>query len=251
MDLYTAYRRMFATLDDETVVWWYCGGVVAPREGVGAVPQVQAETIMAFRTRDIADDAFTIDWTEVGYFRDIATGEPLDGWFNPFSQQLEPYPKSFVDGPATFTVRRTAEGLDVQLVQHQALVEGVALAWQANTASLGLVQTESKKRAFHRPDGSQPAFDSPEATAIETVLSIWSPQAALADPAQRNLPARGFYRSGSRSGAGGGWAATQVSGVMVKARADERLNPIAWQRLLARYPDFFSPDGSRVAPRFG
>ena len=30
LDLYTTYRKMFATLDDERVVWWYCGGVTAP-----------------------------------------------------------------------------------------------------------------------------------------------------------------------------------------------------------------------------
>lgn len=250
MHPYDRYRKMFASFDDERVVWWYCGGVVAPREGVGAVPHVQAETIMVYRTRTVADDCCTIDWTEVGYFRDITTGEVLDGWFNPFTQQTEPYPKTFVDGPATFTIRRVGEGADVQLVQHKALVEGVELAWSSGEASVGLVQTETKKRAFHRPDGSQPAVDSPEATRIQTVLSIWSPRAAVEDAAVRNAPARGFYRSGSTAGGGGGWAATVVTGQMCKARPDEHVNPIAWQRLRERFPAFFSADGSRVDPAF-
>ena len=170
MDLFTAYRKMFASLTDEPVVWWYCGGVTTQRDGVGVVPHVQAETIMVYRTRSVDANGFTIDWTEVGYFRDITTGEQLDGWFNPFSQLTEPYPKSFVDGPATFTVSRAGHAVDVALVQHNAHIDGVALAASWNPASLGLVQTETKTRTFHRPDGSLPPLDSPDATQIETVL---------------------------------------------------------------------------------
>jgi hypothetical protein len=254
MDLFTTYRKMFATLADEPVVWWYCGGVTAPREGVGLVPHVQAETIMVYRTRDVGTDTFTIDWTEVGYFRDIATGEPLEGWFNPFTQRTEPYPKTFVDGPATFTVRRVAEGdregegVDIRLVQSGAHIEGVRLEHAVGGVSVGLVQTESKRRTFHRPDGTLPPLDSPEATQIETVLSIWSPRAGVDDAAVHNAPAAGFYRSGSKNGSTGGWASTVVTGVMRKARPDERVNPQAWARLQAKFPDFF--DGERIAPRF-
>jgi len=251
MDMFNAYRKMFATLDDELVVWWYCGGVVSHREGVGAVPHVQAETLMVYRTRDVSAECFTIDWTEVGYFRDITTGELLQGWFNPFSQRTEPYPRSFVDGPATFTVQRAGDGVDVQLVQHNARIDGVQVAASLNEHSVGLVQTETKTRTFHRPDGSLPPLDSPEATQIETVLSIWSPRAAVNDTQVRNAAGHGFYRSGSRgAGAGGSWAATVVSGTMCKGGVDERVNPQAWQRLLQLYPDFFSADGQRVAPRF-
>ena len=39
---------------------------------------------MAFRTRDLGPERFAIDWIEVGCFRDITTGEPMNGWFNPF-----------------------------------------------------------------------------------------------------------------------------------------------------------------------
>ena len=249
MDLYTTYRKMFASLDDERVVWWYCGGVTAPREGVGSVPHVQAETIMVYRTRDVAADCFTIDWTEVGYFRDITTGEPLEGWFNPFSQQLEPYPKTFIDGPATFTVKRVGDGgIAIALVQSGARIEGVTLDASSNAASMGLVQTETKTRTYHRPDGTLPPLDSPDATQIETVLSIWSPQSALNDPAVRNAPGAGFYRSGSRSGSTGSWASTVVAGQMRKARPDERVNPLAWARLQQRFPHFFR--GERIDPAF-
>jgi hypothetical protein len=251
MDLYSTYRKMFATLADERVVWWYCGGVTAPREGVGLVPHVQAETIMVYRSRDAGPDSFTIDWTEVGYFRDIATGEPLEGWFNPFTQRTEPYPKTFVDGPATFTVRRVDHGgVDIHLVQSGAHIEGVSLTHAVHGASVGLVQTESKRRTFHRPDGSLPPLDSPEATQIETVLSIWSPLSAVDDAAVRNAPAAGFYSSGSKSGSSGGWASTVVSGVMRKARPHERINPQAWERLREKFPAFFSADGERIDPAF-
>ncbi len=249
MDLFNAYRKMFASCDPrETVVWWYCGVVIAAREGVGEVPITQAETIMAYRTRELGPDAFAIDWTEVGYFRDITTGEPLDGWFNPFRNAVEPYPRSFVDGPATFSIRRAAGGVQIDLVQHNARIDGVALAVQHGPASVGLVQTETKTRTFHRADGSLPALDSADATAIETVLSIWSPAAAVADAAQHNVPGHGFYKSGSRGAGGGSWASTSVRGTMQKARDDERVNPMAWDRLKRLYPAFFN--GDRVAPDF-
>ena len=254
MNLFNAYRKMFASFDDEVVVWWYCGVVMSQREGVGVVPLTQAETIMVYRTRDVAPDTFTIAWTEVGYFRDINTGERLEGWFNPFSGLIEPYPKSFVDGPATFTVKCVGDGpdagVDIQLVQHNARIDGVALKASVNAKSLGLVQTETKTRTFHRPDGSLPGLDSPDATAIETVLSIWSDLAAVNDPAQRNVASHGFYSSGSgkAGGGGGSWAQTKVQGTMYKARPDQRINPIAWDRLKAFYPAFFK--GDRIAPEW-
>ena len=166
---------------------------------------------------------------------------------------IEPYPRSFVDGPATFTVSRKDSakntGVQIDLVQHNARIDSVALAVSSNKASVGLVQTETKTRTFHRPDGSLPALDSDEATAIETVLSIWSPASALADPAYANVPSSGFYRSGSRGqGSSGSWATTTVRGTMQKARDDERVNPAAWLRLQKMYPAFFK--GERVAPAF-
>ena len=250
MDVFDTYRKMFASGDPrELVIWWYCGVVTAAREGVGEVPLTQAETIMAYRTRELGPERFAIDWTEVGSFRNITTGEPLEGWFNPFRDAIEPYPRTFVDGPATFTISRSAGGVQIDLVQHNARIDGVTLAVSHNPASVGLVQTETKTRTFHRPDGSLPALDSDDATAIQTVLSIWSPAAAVADAAQRNVPSHGFYKSGSRgTGGGGSWASTTVRGTMQKARADERLNPVAWTRLQRMYPAFFK--GDRVAPAF-
>ena len=250
MDLFEAYRKTFASRDPtQRVVWWYCGFVVSRREGVGEIPLTQAETIMVYRTRDVDAETFTIDWTEVGVFRDIVTGTVMDGWFNPFDGVVAPHPRSFVDGPATFTVRRHGDGIDIHLVQHNARIDGVELAVSRNARSLGLVQTETKSRTFHRPDGSLPPLDGPEATHIDTVLSIWSPLDAVDDPAIDNAPAHGFYTSGSKGGAGtGSWASTSVRGVMRKATVDERVNPVAWERLEEIYPDFFR-DG-RIDPAF-
>lgn len=248
MDLFDVYRRTFASRDpDELVVWWYCGFVVSRREGVGDIPLTQAETIMVYRTRDLDADTFAIDWTEVGVFRDIATGETMPGWFNPFNGITTPHPKSFVDGPATFTVRRQREGIDIALVQHNARIDGVKLDVSVNPTTIGLVQTETKTRTFHRPDGSLPPLDGPEATHIDTVLSVWSAKADLDDRDLANVPSRGYYTSGSKSSAqASSWASTSVKGVMRKTRVDDRFNPIAWDRLQGFYPDFFT--GDRIDP---
>ena len=228
MDLLTIYCKMFASSDArETVVWWYCGVVIAAREGVGEVPITQAETIMAYRTRDLGPDRFAIDWTEVGCFRNITTGGPVEASFKPFRGATEPYPLSFVDGPATFTISRRASDVKMDLVQHNADIDGAPLAVSHNPGSVDLVQTETQTRTFHRPDGSLPALDAADATAIETVLSIWSPADAVDDAAKRNVPSHGLYKSGSRGAGRGSWASTTVRGTMQKARDDERLNAVA------------------------
>ncbi len=250
MDLFNTYRKMFASFDSEDVVWWYTGVVLSHKEGLGQIPQTSAETIMVYRTLDVDENCFTIDWQEVGYFRDITTGEVMDeGWFNPFAWQQQPYPKTFIDGPARFTIKRSADGsgIDVHLVQNQARIDGVKLAVSVNEKSVGLVQTESKTRTFHRPDGSLPDLDSPEAVAIETVLSIWSDLAAVGDVSQGNVASRGYYTSGSRlAGGTSSWAGTKVHGQMYKGRVDEKINPEAWSRLAKAFPHFFKND--RVAP---
>ena len=251
MDLFNAYRKTFASLDpEELVVWWYCGFVVAARDGVGTVPITQAETIMVYRTRDVAADTFTIDWTEVGAFRDVVTGRTMEAWFNPFSGVLVPHPQSFVDGPATFTVRRQGDGIDIRLVQHNARIDSVRLEVATSPATVGLKQTEVKVRTFHRPDGTLPPLDGPDATHIETVLSIWSSLDAVNDPSVPNASSRGFYTSGApRDRASkGSWAGTTVQGSMHKASVHERVNPTAWDRLQDLYPSFF--DGDRIDPEW-
>ena len=249
MDLFNTYRKMFASLDpDELVVWWYCGFVTSAREGLGTVPLTQAETIMVYRTRDLDDDTFTIDWTEVGVFRDVLTGGTMTATFNPFTGAFTPHPRTFVDGPATFTVRRRGEGIDVGLVQHNAWIDGVQVDVDVGAATVGLKQTETKSRTFHRPDGSLPPLDGPDATHIATVLSIWSPRDAVDDPMRRNVPSRGFYSSGTPPGreSKGSWAGTSVQGFMQKASVDERVNPLAWERLQECFPSFFKHD--RIDP---
>ena len=249
MDYFDTYRKMFTSTTNEDVCWWYCGAVFKQIEGLGEVPMSQAETLMAFKTESLSPDAIKITWREIGYFRDLATGEIVTAWHNPFTGNTEVRSKSFVDGPAEYTVTRKADGVQVELTQSHARIKNVSLVTTVANGQISLVQTEDKKRSYARPDGSWPDVDSPEASEIRTVLAIYGSAADVADPAKTNVRAGGYYHSGSSIKDGpGAWGKSVVKGVMQKARADEKLNPIAWQRLKQIYPEFFK--GDRASPNW-
>ena len=249
MDHFAAYRKLFSSTGNDDVCWWYCGMVFTDIDGLGEVPMSQAETLMAFKTETPSADRMKITWREIGYFRDIATGEIVTSWHSPFTGKDEVRAKSFEDGPAEYTVTRKGDSVEVALRQSHARIDSVTLVAAVANGQISLVQTEDKKRSYERPDGSWPEVDSAEASEIRTVLAIYGSAAEVADSATTNVRASGFYRSGSlKKGGPGAWGNSVVKGVMRKAAADEPLNPIAWQRLKQLYPRFFK--GDRVSPEW-
>lgn len=246
MDIFNAYRKLFASTNNESVCWWYCGVVSADFEGFGDLPRFQAETVMVFDTKTPAPDTLKITWKEIGYFRNIATGEIADAWHNPFTGINEVRSKSFEDGPAEYTVTRNGDGVDVFLTQSHALIEKVKLVTSTADGRVSFVQTEDKTRTYQRPDGSWPDVNSAEARQVRTVLSIFGDLAEVEDPTTTNVRAAGFYRSGAVKQGTDLRSRSHVKGIMQKAAPDEVLNPIAWHRLKKLYPGFFR--GERVDP---
>ena len=162
MNIFDAYRKLFATTTNENVCWWYCGVVSAEFEIVGDMPRFQAETIMVFNTETPNADTLKITWKEIGYFRNIATGEIADAWFNPFTGKNEARSKSFEDGPAEYTVTRNGNDVVVVLTQNHALIEKVKLVTSVADGQISFIQTEDKTRTYQRADGSWPDVQSSE-----------------------------------------------------------------------------------------
>lgn len=249
-DALDAYRRMFATADDGDAAWWYFGTMFVEAPGFLPLPVIQAETLMIYRTTTLSPDAFRMDWWEIGYMRDLSTGKVAETWTNPITGARVPAPQKFEEGPAHFLIQRDGAGLKLELTQPFARIESVTVAFSETDGRLLLEQTERKVRGFPLPDGTMPDLDSTDVSPARTTLSILS---ARADLAAANTPSSGAYDFELRTppawtGLAGCGGRAITRGAMVKAEMNEKLNPIAWQRLESIFPDCF--DGEVIRPRW-
>ena len=228
LDLFTVHRKMFAsTAPTSSCVWWYLGVDHMPVDGMGDVPDSQVDCMMLYRAETPAADTAKIMYRERGCFRDIATGELPGPWTNPVTGQIQTRPVSFVDGPGTYIVRKTATGVDVSLDQATATDTKVAVTVSIADGRVCLTQTEDKMR------GSPKTPPRP----LQSILKIYASLDALRDPKVLSADASGFYSTGSPD-----TPVRRTRGLMRKAAVNEKLNPIAWERIKAAYPKAFKGD---------
>jgi hypothetical protein len=235
LDLYAVYRKMFSsTVNDAECCWWYFGSAPMNVPGVGEVPVSQAETCMVYKTKDLGADTVKVYWKEIGIFRDIATGELPGPWINPTTGNPEPRRQALQDGPAHYTISRTSDGIHIDLDQAHASVQKVTPVFTVENGRVCITQIEDKIRDV----------DTLKPSPIQTVLKIYASLDDVKDPQKMSVKASGFYTAGTTNHKGSGiWA---IYGLMQKAAVDEKLNPIAWERMRRAYPKFFK--GNRVDP---
>lgn len=250
-DALSVYRRMFATATDGLAAWWYFGTAFVEAPGSDlSIPVVQAETLMIYKTSTLSPDAFRMDWWEIGYMRDVATGEIAQTWTNPVTGAALPAPQKFEEGPAHYLISRDGSGLRLELTQAHARIEHVEVAFTETDGRVRLEQRERKVRGFPLPDGSMPSLDSPDVSAARTTLSF---QCARADLQADTAHCTGVYdfelgKPPAWMGFGDRPGRAITRGAMVKAAMNEPLNPIAWRRLRTLFPDRF--EGDEVRPRW-
>jgi hypothetical protein len=241
------YQRMFAAPGDGLAAYWYFGTMSVQVEDLPMLPVITAETLMVYKTRSVSETELIMDWWEIGVMRDPVTGEIAETWVNPITGAIIPTPRKFEEGPAGFTVRQVGEKLEIELVQAHAKIIGVATTITERDGRLFLNQVERKHRGFPRPDGSFPEPGEPGSFEARTQLSIWGDKAEVetSDYAftsgcydfELGLPPwMGF---GERTGT------CLTRGIMRKAPMNRQLNPIAWARLKAEYPERFEGDDVR------
>jgi len=230
LDPLDVYRRMFATSDEKTGCYWcFAGALPVDIDEVGTVSFVQEETFRAQKTENAGKDGFYLDWREAGVFRDIETGEVAKSFFNPGTGKRAELGHLHHD-PARFTVRRSGDGIAIGLDTPGITVQGVTVAAVIVGDRVSLTQTEYK---LNRNIGSKLQC---------ATLKIYSNLAELKERSP-SVAAQGFYSvrivdSGK----------TFVSGLMQKAAPNEKINPLAWDRIRAIYPEFF--DGEHIQTRW-
>ncbi|WP_428149687.1 hypothetical protein [Brevundimonas sp.] len=249
-DPLSAYRTMFGTARDGVAAYWYFGTAFVEIEGFPVTPAIQAETLMVYKTTTLSPDAFRMDWWEIGYMRDIATGEISKSWVNPITGAVRTSPQKFEEGPAHFLIQRDGDGLKLELEQAHARIDRVDVVFTEEDGRILLTQTERKTRGFPLPDGTMVGPDHPDASAAVTTLSIISSRPDLASD---SAPGSGAYdfvlqKLPSWMGFGDRKGTLLTRGAMVKAEMNHALNPIAWQRLKDLFPECF--DGDVVLPKW-
>ena len=242
------YRRLFGTPEDGLAAYWYLGTMSVQVEDLPVIPVISAETVMVYRTRTLSETSFKMDWWEIGVMRDPVTGEIPRDWTNPITGEVIPAPKKFEEGPAGFTVTATDAGLRVELVQAHAKILGVDVEITQTDGRVLLKQVERKFRGFPRPDGSFPEPGEVGSVRARTQLSVWGDMSELATSAypfssgaydfELDLPP--WMNFGDRKGV------CLTRGIMRKAAMNDPINPIAWARLKAEFPDRF--DGDALQP---
>ncbi len=242
------YRRMFSMPKDGLAAYWYLGAMSVAVEPYPVIPVLQVETLMIYKTTTLSPVQFRMDWWEIGVMRDPVTGEIPQVWTNPITGAKISPPKSFEEGPASFTVTQVGNGLKVDLVQAHAQILGVEVQIEHVQDRVFMRQTERKIRGFPRPDGSLPNPGEPGSVQAQTQLAVWADATALeADDYPFSSGAYEFKLGvpdwmgfGDRPGV------CLTRGVMTKAAMNETLNPTAWVRLQQIFPQRF--EGDEVRP---
>lgn len=237
-DLYSAYRKIVASVADEMVACWYLGTLNAAVDGYPEIPIFRVATIMTYRAETLSPASCRIHWDEVGEFIDHTTGLPAESWLNPITGRRQPCVKGFREGDACYTVELKAEGLALSLHQPGAKIDSVKMDQKVEGDRIWINQTERKTRSLHGP-GAQQAFTA------TTVLSLWSSRADVADASKTWAPASGSYSFTLNGlmpwmGFGDRKGKTMVRGVKHKSRTTEHVDPAAWDRLEKMYPEFFA-----------
>jgi len=228
------YAQMFAAkTDGAECCWWFMGALPIDVEDVGIVETVQEETLRLHRVEVEGPDKLHIRWKEAGVFRDIITGEVPSELVSPITGKVERRLGALGGSTARFTIEESgANTLNVTQELTSAEVGPITVDGQINGARICLTHVEIKTRNM---GGTTPR-------TMRTVFKIY----ADVDEVKSGKPsvdAIGFY--GVRNV---GTGDVFVNGYMAKAEPDEKLNPIAWERIKAARPEYF--DGDRFRPRW-
>jgi hypothetical protein len=232
LDPFSTYGRMFAsTREGAECAWWFMGALPLQVEDIGAVDFVQEETIRVHRVEVPGPGQLDILWREVGVFRDITSGAVPTGWYNPIKGALQPQTGQLKGGPSRHLIRKRGDELEIALQVKNTTASRITIDGRVSGDRVCLTHIEEKSRSDK--NGAAPSV-------IRTVFKIY---ASLADlrGTDAAVNASGFY--GVRNRTTGN---VFVNGLMQKAQLDEKVNPLAWERAQARYPEFFQ--GDRLAP---
>jgi hypothetical protein len=236
-----AYRRMVATPDDSSVDWWYAGWTFVEIDGHPEIPLMSVTAIMSYRTETLDARRFRIHWSEIGIFRDPATGEAPREWVNPVTGKRIAPPRQFEEGPGAYIVSAAGASVALELLQPHAHVHALGARMREESGRIYVNQVERKWRGFPLADGSLPAPGSAAGFEAVTQLSFFASAADSRGTGNAFVPCQGTYLftlSGVPGWMGFGERAgrTITRGVITKAPPGVPLDPVSYRRLGATFP---------------
>jgi hypothetical protein len=234
LDPLEVYLRMFASLaPGGQCAWWFMGALPRDVDDVGPVASIQEETVRVHRTLHVAPDRVDFIWKEAGVFRDIVTGENPPARFDPATGVTTPADNLLGgDGPpARVSVRRSGDGLAIDLDIAGNTAANIRVGATIDGDRVCLTHLEDKTRA--NPKGGMAPTNTTSFKIYASLRELRSRAPAVA--------ASGYYAVKNRD-----TGRIFVNGLMHKAALDEKLNPIAWDRIRRAHPAFFK--GDRLGP---
>jgi hypothetical protein len=229
LDPLDTYIRMFASkTTGEEVAWWFMGAIPLVDEQIGEIPTYQEETVRIHRTD--ANNAFS--WTEAGVFREIVTGEVPTTGFDPASGKTSEHGSVLAGKGMTATVTATKDGDGLKVVTNIPGQTFLSTTVDAKIEGDRVCLTHIEEKGRPNAQG--------QLNPNRVVFKIYASLADLKGKAP-NVKASGYYgvRNVNTKKVG-------VNGLMHKAAMNEKVNPIAWDRIKKHHPTFIT--GDRFTP---
>lgn len=227
-----AYVRLRGSLDGASVLWWYRGiqyGVVdlAPKR----LWAIQGLQVTSFSRRD--DGSFDNLFRDVMLYQDLATGEALKEFRNPYTGEMVA-PVAQIMGPASLIYSRA--GAAVKDLEN--LPPGLDTDWRVDRALIN-----GDDIILHE-EGHSRVTDAPTRVVVNDFLTLQGRVEDATNPNVVNAPARytyssiatwpAFMRMGGREGYLFG------RGNARKLQARREVNPALLEQVLALEPDWLN-----------
>jgi hypothetical protein len=242
--VFETYRRMFAATEDGEVCWWYSGWTFVSVDGYPDIPLSQVAAIMTYRTETLSGGRFRVHWREIGCFRDPATGELPLAWTNPITGIVLEPPRTFHEGPGSYTVSPADGTVALELDQPLARLISLQVDFHADAERCWFLQTERKVRGYPMPDGTLPQPVTPSGFEGRTELGFFASRSDI--EAGGFVRAHGVYSfrtSGIPTWMGFGalQGTTTTRGTITKALPGEPLDRTSRGRLERLFPGQMHP----------
>ena len=189
-DFLHRYRKLRFALHEDVFFWWLRGtkfGVIDSR----VTPLYNMEIASIFRCKAGSGDEFSVTSLELVYNTDLATGQPLTQWHNPYTDETVAMRAADPVGPVTVPYRATGPELPTSLpgasLRHQhnsefldgggdtqiLRDESVAVVTRLGTQAPDFIVNDLSTYQASKRDLANKRLLAPPASVAFTAVSNW------------------------------------------------------------------------------
>jgi hypothetical protein len=85
IDVYEAYQKIAASMDNTIIAWWYEGLSSVIPNGLPETPGLKSQALQAWRVQHINSTRMRVDWSELILLADSQTGDDATYFYQPQS----------------------------------------------------------------------------------------------------------------------------------------------------------------------